>query len=357
MSTAQGTKNAQFELRGINHLALVCSDMARTIDFYSNVLGMPLVGNIVLPDGKGNHFFFDIGKGDLLAFFWLPDAPKAAPGVASPRKNLGDSNDPNDFVTAHASMNHVAFDVPAEKIDEYRQRLLAKGIPNTIINHDLSPRQYSETVNENTTGRSIYFMDPDGIVLEFAAWLRPLEEVPELPERDLRELELRQSALIADLRQVDFLKGLTDEELKMLRPNIRFRQFGTGKVLMHQGEVGEYFHILRQGTVEVVAQAANGGSIHIRDLKAPDFFGEIALLTREPRRASVVARSHVEVLELNRDAFTHLFRERPESLNDVSEVVARRISGTRERVEAAAAQGDRRGENWLVTEMRAIFGV
>jgi hypothetical protein len=45
MSTAQGTKNAQFELRGTNHLALVCSDMARTIDFYSNVLGMPLVGN------------------------------------------------------------------------------------------------------------------------------------------------------------------------------------------------------------------------------------------------------------------------------------------------------------------------
>lgn len=177
MSTEQGSKNPRFELRGINHLALVCSDMARTVDFYSNVLGMPLVGDIELPEGLGHHFFFDIGKGDLLAFFWFRGAPEAAPGVASPRKNLGDSTDPNDFITAHASMNHVAFDVPLEKIDEYRQRLTAKGIRSTLLNHDKSPRQYSETVNETTTIRSIYFMDPDGIVLEFAAWTRPLEEV------------------------------------------------------------------------------------------------------------------------------------------------------------------------------------
>jgi catechol 2,3-dioxygenase-like lactoylglutathione lyase family enzyme len=177
MSTEQGLKNSQFELRGVNHLALVCSDRERTIDFYSNVLGMPLVGDIVLPDGRGHHLFFDIGKGDLLAFFEFPDAPKAAPGVASPRKNIGESTDPKDLITAHASMNHVAFDVPAEKIDEYRERLTAKGIPNTLINHDRSPRQRSETVNESTIIRSIYFMDPDGIVLEFAGWLRPREEL------------------------------------------------------------------------------------------------------------------------------------------------------------------------------------
>ena len=181
MGTEQGLTNSQFELRGVNHLALVCSDKARTIDFYSNVLGMPLVGDIELPGGSGHHFFFDIGKGDLLAFFCFRDAPKAAPGIASPRKNIGDSSDPKDLITAHASMNHVAFDVPAEKIDEYRERLTTKGIANTLINHDQSPRQRSETVNEGTIIRSIYFMDPDGIVLEFAAWMHPKEELFEKP--------------------------------------------------------------------------------------------------------------------------------------------------------------------------------
>ncbi len=184
MSTEQGLKNPEFELRGINHLALVCSDMQRTIDFYTNVLGMPLLMNLELPNGMGNHFFFDIGNRDCLAFFWFRNAPAAAPGIASPRKNFGDSADTNDFKTAHASMNHVAFDVPAEKIEEYYQRLKAKGIRTSrIVNHDESPRQSSETVNETTFVRSIYFMDPDGILLEFASWLRPLRDVKPAPAR------------------------------------------------------------------------------------------------------------------------------------------------------------------------------
>ena len=58
-----------FEFRGVNHLALVCSDMERTVDFYTNVLGMALIKTIELPAGMGQHFFFDCGGDDLLAFF------------------------------------------------------------------------------------------------------------------------------------------------------------------------------------------------------------------------------------------------------------------------------------------------
>jgi catechol 2,3-dioxygenase-like lactoylglutathione lyase family enzyme len=164
-------ENKEFELRGVNHLALVCKDMARTVDFYSNVLGMPLTKTIDLPDGTGQHFFFDIGKGDALAFFWFPDAPEAAPGIAAPNPQGGRRS----LVSSHGSMNHVAFDVPPEKIDEYRDKLVARGIEVTeVINHDDSPHQVSRTVNETTFVRSIYFFDPDGILLEFAAWTRSL---------------------------------------------------------------------------------------------------------------------------------------------------------------------------------------
>ena len=65
-------KNTEFEFRGINHLALVCRDMERTVDFYSNVLGMPLIKTIELPNNMGQHFFFDIGNGNALAFFDFP---------------------------------------------------------------------------------------------------------------------------------------------------------------------------------------------------------------------------------------------------------------------------------------------
>lgn len=164
-------KNKEFELRGINHLALVCKDMARTVDFYTNTLGMPMTKTIELPNGMGQHFFFDIGNGDGLAFFWFPNAPEAAPGVASPAKNVGQGS----IVTAHASMNHVAFDVPVERLEEYRNKLRAKGVDVTeVIHHDDTPQQVSREVNASTFVSSIYFFDPDGIMLEFAGWTREL---------------------------------------------------------------------------------------------------------------------------------------------------------------------------------------
>jgi catechol 2,3-dioxygenase-like lactoylglutathione lyase family enzyme len=163
--------NTQFELRGVNHLALVCRDMAKTVEFYRDILGMPLTKTLDLPGGMGQHFFFDIGNGDSLAFFWFPDAPAAQPGIASAGALPGDGS----IKSAHGSMNHIAFDVPLEKFDEYCARLKAKGVAlSPVMNHDDSPAQVSKELHPGVFVRSVYFFDPDGVCLEFAAWTRPL---------------------------------------------------------------------------------------------------------------------------------------------------------------------------------------
>ncbi len=175
MSSAHG-----FELRGINHLALVCSDMARTVEFYSGVLGMRLIKTIELPARMGQHFFFDCGGGDALAFFWFPDAPPPAPGVAAPAARP----DQGSLTSAVGSMDHVAFAVPPEQIDVYRDRLRAAGIDCThVANHDDSEWGISEDPHPDVFVRSIYFQDPDGILLEFACWARDLapEDVRHVP--------------------------------------------------------------------------------------------------------------------------------------------------------------------------------
>lgn len=165
--------NPKFELRGINHLALVCKDMARTVDFYTNVLGMPLVKTINLPMGMGQHFFFDCGGGDCIAFFWFPAAPEAAPGIASAGAFPGRGN----LATAHGSMNHVALSVPPERFDEYVDKLRAAGVEvSDVANHDDSEWTVAKELHEGVYIRSVYFFDPDGILLEFACWTRPLGE-------------------------------------------------------------------------------------------------------------------------------------------------------------------------------------
>lgn len=171
-------ENKVFKIQGINHLALVCKDMARTVDFYSNTLGMPLIKTIDLPKGMGQHFFFDIGNGDSLAFFWFPNAPQAAPGVASAGALPGEGN----LASGHGSMNHVAFNIAPELFDEYLEKLKARGVHvSKVMNHDDSPSQVSESISPSTFVRSVYFFDPDGICLEFAAWTRALD-----PKVDVR---------------------------------------------------------------------------------------------------------------------------------------------------------------------------
>jgi hypothetical protein len=70
-------------------------------------------------------------------------------------------------------MNHVAFNVPVEKFEEYHQKLKDKGLdPTPIFNHDDSPQQISREMYPGVFVRSVYFMDPNGILLEFACWTR-----------------------------------------------------------------------------------------------------------------------------------------------------------------------------------------
>lgn len=159
--------NREFDIRGVNHLALVCKDMARTVEFYRDILGMPLVKTLDLPGGRGQHFFFDIGNGDSLAFFWFPNAPEAVPGISAPADLPGGG----DIRSAHGSMNHIAFNIPAEKFDEYVAKLKAKGIQlGKVLNHDNSETQVAEELTDDVFVRSVYFWDPDGVMLEFASW-------------------------------------------------------------------------------------------------------------------------------------------------------------------------------------------
>ena len=179
-------RNEVFDIRGINHLALVCKDMARTVDFYSNVLGMPLIKTIDFPGGAGQHFFFDIGNGDCLAFFWFRDAPDAQPGVSS-AANLPLAG---SIVSAHGSMNHVAFSVPEDRFDEYCRKLEARGVKCTrVLNHnDGDPDTTIDEVTPTTFVRSVYFSDPDGVVLEFACWTRAMDPRTDalVPPRDAK---------------------------------------------------------------------------------------------------------------------------------------------------------------------------
>ena len=169
--------------------------------------------------------------------------------------------------------------------------------------------------------------------------------------------EAFERGIMGGLRQVDFLRGLRDEELRMLVPGVIVQKFGAGESIVREGDEGDSLFIIRHGTVEVLAGGTDGKQVHIRDLTPPAFFGEMALMTGEKRTATIRAKTDIELIELNRDAFGELFKNHPETAAQMGEVIAFRMSERRELLAAAPHDGERNRANWLITKMRAVFNM
>jgi small-conductance mechanosensitive channel/CRP-like cAMP-binding protein len=167
----------------------------------------------------------------------------------------------------------------------------------------------------------------------------------------------RQRDVMGALRQVDFLRGLDEEQLATLVPSLYDVEYGLGEIICREGEAGNTFYVLRSGVVEVVAHGAKGEDRHVADLTAPAFFGEMSLLTGEPRSATVRAKSDARVLVVEREGFDGLFRSNPAVAETISRTLAQRQDELRERREqTAAAETAERISRRLLASMRTIFG-
>ena len=100
------------------------------------------------------------------------------------------------------------------------------------------------------------------------------------------------------LKTVDAFQHLTPTELTHVAEKMTKRQFIAGDVVMRQGEAGEEFFLISDGTVEVMREGREFAS-----LGAGDFFGEGALITGEPRDATVVAKDKLDTYVLGKGDF------------------------------------------------------
>src|SRR5690348_10055882 len=125
----------QSTARGVHHLALICSNVEQTIKFYDGLLGFPLIELIENRDYSGSsHLFFDLGNGNLLAFFDFPGL-----GLQPSVEALG-------------GVQHIAISVSPEQFEPLKAKLEENGIP------------YIGPDRRGTD--SVYFKDPDGIQIE-----------------------------------------------------------------------------------------------------------------------------------------------------------------------------------------------
>jgi catechol 2,3-dioxygenase-like lactoylglutathione lyase family enzyme len=121
--------------RGLHHMAVLSSDVEQTVRFYQELLEFPLTDIFENRDYRGsNHFFFDIGHGNLLAFFDFPGL------------DLG------PYAEVLGGLHHIAISVEPDRWRRLRAKLDAAGVEYLL-----------------ESGTSIYFKDPDGTRVELIA--------------------------------------------------------------------------------------------------------------------------------------------------------------------------------------------
>ena len=121
--------------RGLHHVAIVCAEVERTVEFYQGVLEFPLTEIFENRDYPGsNHFFFDIGNGNLIAFFDFPGL------------------DVGPYAEVLGGLHHLAISVEPERWEHLRTKLDAAGVEYLL-----------------ESGTSVYFRDPDGTRVELIA--------------------------------------------------------------------------------------------------------------------------------------------------------------------------------------------
>jgi len=168
---------------GFSHIGLSTLDLDRTREFYEGVLGMPAVrcDTIEVKEGgRIRHIFFDAGEGQLLAFM----EPRGVEGIpaeydAGINRGLGV---PDAFY-------HLAFEVGSvEALEAKRAALIARGVAvSPVVDHGWM--------------KSIYFKDPNGLMLEFACTTRQLDDP------DDTKMQVRFRARFADLELSRHLKN------------------------------------------------------------------------------------------------------------------------------------------------------
>ena len=129
---------------------------------------------------------------------------------------------------------------------------------------------------------------------------------------------------LAALRSVSLFQSLTDEETESLAAALSFAPFAPGEAIVVQGKAVHHLYVLTRGTVDVRVEVPGAPPRVVAKIEAPNFFGEMGMLTGEPRRATVVARTEVECWQLEREPFERILKERPAIADEISAVLATR---------------------------------
>jgi small-conductance mechanosensitive channel/CRP-like cAMP-binding protein len=146
--------------------------------------------------------------------------------------------------------------------------------------------------------------------------------------RAMAESEIDMRDRSKALSRVELFRSLKEAERLSLARSMRRAPFAEGEVMTRQGAAAYWLYILESGSVSVRVSVGGNEAREVATLHAGDYFGEMGLMTGEPRSATIVALSNVSSFRLDKEAFSKLIQDRPGIAEQLAEDIARRRTET-----------------------------
>jgi AAA family ATP:ADP antiporter len=172
--------------------------------------------------------------------------------------------------------------------------------------------------------------DPAEVVGELLAdqdpWLRACAAFASKGEHIVETMaKLSVMERVLFLRKVRLFGELTPADLKHVAASASERLYPDREVIAEQGELGEEMHIVVSGEIRVVLGPKREPSVEVARRRPGDCVGEMAIISEEPRMASLVAGGDVRTLSIDRTRFQRILKERPEASLAVMRVLCERL--------------------------------
>src|SRR5438105_9067680 len=172
-------------------------------------------------------------------------------------------------------------------------------------------------INDAVRTNVWYELKRQGITIPFP--IRTLR----VERRPARPVQEDQAEALSILREEPLFSCLSDEQLNQLVTQARLNYFGRGEPVIEEGAAGDSMFVLLRGAANV-SVSKNGSTIQVATLGAGDCFGEMSLLTGEPRSATVRADGDCYVMEIGKPVMAEVLRAAPSCLEKLSELLAQR---------------------------------
>lgn len=181
-----------------------------------------------------------------------------------------------------------------------------------------------------------------------------------IKENDARRAAQRaddQARRLRALGEVELFSVLSEQERGEVAESLIESPFVHGDTITRQGAVAHFLYLLIEGEADVWTEA-HGERKHVVTLKAGSVVGEMGLMTGEPRRATVTARTDVLCYRLEKGALQRVLSARPDLAEELSRIIARRMSELETRIESGSgASRTHTPQDAIRTRIRSFFGL